>query len=315
MTPRFCGSFKIGGTRSFRLASSKFFDYGNNCQNLHEAVADCLIARDGMLLMQCDQKAAESVVVANLAAPGNYLYMIEHGVKPHCVMALKIFGKFRRDWFLGLDEAFFLSDWSIPDLVNHPDWPVLDERIKKSKMEYTTGKRVIHASSYRMGPRTFQLSTIKDTAGKLFLTYKQCVDYLAVFNELLVEIPVWQTQVVNEAKTTGYLQNCMGYPRHFNQNWTHGYENEAISWIPQSTVGCLTHSAILNWLIYADTNNKKTWKLLSNIHDSYLVEIPLEDRDECTKAMVESYDIPLYGRTEFRIMGEVKSGTVYSQQK
>lgn len=132
---------KLAGTGSFRLASSKLFDFGVNAQNCDKSVLDIVCAPPGRSIVQGDQAGAEALVVAYLARPGRYRNLFLNGVKAHTYVALQLFlDKFRGEH---PRERYWLVDPAV--LKQYPEFKKLSDIIKFSKFEYDIGKRTGHA--------------------------------------------------------------------------------------------------------------------------------------------------------------------------
>lgn len=301
----FVTQFKPAGTRSFRLASSKLFgEFGGNAQNWKKDSLRFLEARRGCSFVQADQAGAEALVVAYDAPPGRFRRLFENSIKPHTYMAMHLFA----DRFLADHDRndYWLAEPS--DIKKLPDWPALKEVINNSGVPYDLGKRIIHASNYRMGPRTFAFNTLKQTEGKLVLTIKQCEEYLAMFRIIFPEIVEWQNEIEQRVMRDRKLVNLFGYPRAFERNITDEYIREAISWIPQSTVGTITNIACSRFQ-YKYGEKRKQWRLLNNKHDSFMVECPDADIADVSSIMVDLLAVRLKGRdTEYTMRSEVQVG-------
>lgn len=90
---------------------------------------------------------------------------------------------------------------------------------------------------------------------------------------------------------------------------THGYIREAISWIPQSTIGCITHEAIITTQNHIEAN-RLDWHIISNKHDSLAVECPVDERDAAGRFLRASLAQTFVGRdaVEFTMGSEVQWG-------
>lgn len=319
-TPRFVTSFRVAGTKSFRLAAGKLFgEFGGNGQNLPKPLAYCLAARPGYSFINTDQTSAEALVVGYLAAPGNYRELFIHGVKPHSLLALHIFGRTKPHWFHGLTTPMetFLATTKPSELVKLPGWDVLAERIALSDVNevdrpYMCGKRTAHARSYKMGARTFQEAMLKDTQGTMVLSYKQAQNFLATFDALFPEVINWQQEVTMEARAAKKLTNLFGFPRECHQIFTDGYERELISWMPQSTVGCITHEGVLRFRKMKNAEPKKynQWHLVSNKHDAILLEVPDCDLPDAAHVCKQLMVVDLIGRAgvAFQMRADLQHG-------
>lgn len=277
-SPRAVTTFKPAGTKSYRLAAAKFMgDFGMNLQNPAECVLRLLRARPGHKLVQPDQSGAEALIVASLAPPGRYRQLFACKVKPHTFLALHLFADQNPQWFANCAPAAdFLAAREPADLVKLAGWSDVNKRVQNTYIPYYIGKRTAHARSYKMGWKTFQDSVLKDSEGKLVLTPAECKRFLSMFDELFPEIGQWQNEVIFMARRDRQLANLFGYPRRFERIFTASYEREIISWIPQSTVGCLTTNAILDLDAMIKREGLR-WNILNNKHDSLLLEVPDAD--------------------------------------
>lgn len=265
---------KISGTESERLAASKLLGfYGTNLQNPTQALMSCVIPRDGNRFIQPDQGGAEALVVAYECRRGKYRRLFELGVKVHSYMALQIFTeKFRNGHpatrYKQVDPDVF---------VTYPECRELLKRIKNSEREYHLGKITIHAKSYDMKFRTFQINALEKSEGSIVLSAKEAKDFLAIHEITFPEIVEQQQETINRAKRDGMLRNLFGHPRRFERLWTSETDRQVLSFIPQSTVAVITHLAITE-LFYRIKKEKLPWLIVNNKHDSFLLEVP--DNDE-----------------------------------
>lgn len=141
-----------------------------------------------------------------------------------------------------------------------------------------------HARSYRMKWPTFQTKVLADTEGRIVLTNADAKDLLNTWDELFPEVVEWQAQIEHTVRTTRQLRNLFGFPRTFYGRLNDELIRDAISWIPQSTVGCLTHYAVIECQLWIEEHNKDWW-ILNNKHDSYLADCPDEEVEECCAVM------------------------------
>lgn len=305
--------YKITGTRSFRLGASMWFDeFGVQLQNPGRSIIEIYAAPPGRVIVQADQAGAEALIVAYESKPGNYRDLFINGIKPHTFLALHIFWASRPDWFEGLKtscaQILSLSPAGLKALGD--DWKTLDSRIKSSDMEYSVGKRTAHARSYRMGGKTFRLANLKQSHGTLVLSYTECVKFLEQFDKLFPEVIEWQSEIEYLVKSRRILFNKFGYPREFNRIITDSYIREAISWVPQSTVGVLTHKAYINVQSLIERDCRTQWDLVSNKHDSLAVECPQTDATDVARLLLSELQHKFVGRdgVEYRMGAEIQVG-------
>lgn len=267
LKPSIVTSYRLAGTRSYRLASAQLFSYGINGQNFDKQLGSCLRAPEGYSIVQSDQAGAEALIVAYLARPGRYRALFENGIKPHTYLAMHLFPE---KWDFAGDKDFFLSAHP-SELKAHPHWKALNNQIKNSGFPYDIGKRTAHGKSYRMGPRTFQMANLKQSGGTLVLSIPECIRFLTMFETLFPEVIEWQTEIELIVRSTRLLHNLFNFPGTFERAFTDSYIREAISWIPQSTVGCLTHIAAIET---AQPIAELGGYIANNKHDSFAAIVP-----------------------------------------
>lgn len=272
MSMRFLTQYKPAGTISFRQAASKRFKFGNNAQNVAKPVLQMFIPDEGMELFQADQAGAEAKIVAYEAEAGNLRALFEEGIKPHVFVALHLFiEKFR-----GKKPATYYTKCPVRELKKLPEWKELYALIKNSGIEYDLGKRTCHASNYCQGPNTFRMKVLEETDGQLLLSLEEATLFLSMYKVLFPEVVAWQERTARRIQDTKLLRNLFGFPRFFARQMTDSYIRDAISWVPQSTVGTLTNIAMTELQDFIDTN-KRNWIILNNKHDSLLVEGPSDE--------------------------------------
>lgn len=304
MTHRYLTNFKGGGTRSFRLAAAKLFDFGGNAQNPPKAFLRCWTADQGKLLVQVDQAGAEALIVAYMASRGRFRDLFLNKVKPHTYVAGHVFSskftQFKDKWYI------------IPaaELVADPEWPAVRTFIQEeSKYEYDLGKKICHAANYKMGPVTMRDNIIKETDGQVVLTIKDTKGFLAIYATLFPEVIAWQAEVIARARRDRVLYNLQGFPLRLERNWNDGYEREAVSKIPQSTVACITHNAAIE-VQQRIIRERLAWDLLNNKHDSVMVQAPEAEAMEAAKYLYDLMRPRLIGwdGTEFQMGAEASIG-------
>ncbi len=242
----------------------------------------------GRVIVQADQAGADAVVVAYSAKPGNYRALFQNKIKPHTFLALHIFADSRPDWFDGLEtskETFLAA--SPAGLSKLPGWTELNERITNSDDEYFAGKGVAHGKSYRMGKFTFVESLLVKSGGALVIPPAEGEKFLLTYDAIFPEVIEWQFEVEHAIRTHRVLRNHFGYPREFNEILTDSYIRDGLSWIPASTVACITHTAFVCVQRHID-KYKLDWDLISNKHDSLACEVPETQALDCAALLKSS---------------------------
>lgn len=171
-------------------------------------------------------------------------------------------------------------------------------------------------SNYRMGPGTFQLNCLKQSAGLLNLSYGECKLYLGAYKRLFPEIVSWQAEIEHRINTTRELTNPLELHRHFYKKITDAYIRDAISWIPQSTVGCITNDACIAVQDFIERENL-AWDLLSQKHDSYMIQCPDDVVEKAIGIMRKFMEVPLKGRggIEYKMKTGVSIGKNWGKFK
>lgn len=302
-------ALKPSGTNSFRYASAQLLgEFGANLQNSDKESLSGFEAWEGHSFVQCDQAGAEALVVAHLARPGNYRTLFNVGIKPHTFVAMHIFIEaHKHDWPLAGKTPEHWKSLPPEALAKEPGWKALDKAIKNSGKPYKIGKMICHASSYRMRERTFQLQTLKQSQGTLVLSFDECKHFLSFFALLFPEIIDWQNEIELTVIRNRTLRNLFGYPRRFERPITDSYIRECISWIPQSTVGCITHLAANR---FNRLRNPAVRPAINNKHDSFLTMPPDQYIAETGKLMQECLAARLVGRdgVEFVMKSDFQVG-------
>lgn len=137
--------------------------------------------------------------------------------------------------------------------------------------------------------------------------------FLGMYFEIFPEIRQWHFRIKDKLRSDRTLRNLFGYPRYFEGPLSDELFRDAFSWIPQSTIGCITNDAIVEMQYYIESERLRDWDILNNKHDSMLMQIPesKDDVEHCSKKMGEflgpTLKSPLDG-WEFTMGVEVSTG-------
>ena len=85
---------------------------------------------------------------------------------------------------------------------------------------------------------------------------------------------------------------------------------ELFAWSPQSTVGMITNIAYTKMQSFIEAN-KLDWDLLTNCHDSYLLQCPIAEVNDCAKKAKEFMEIPFESPVDgvkFNMRSETQAG-------
>lgn len=316
--------WKLSGTNTLRKSSAKLLGrppdkesgWGGNEQNISDRLRRVYRpSRPGYKLVQCDQAGAEALLVAYLCTAGNFRALFDVGIKPHVYVALHVFAS---HWAKLLPKGERIEDYTLAPirlLPNLPSWRVLGKAIKEHHRYYAIGKMICHASNYGMRPPTFQLNVLQRSEGKIVLTLAEAAEYLRIYHQLFPEITLWHVDVEQQLRATRTLANLFGFPRYFGGPFGDKLWKEAYAFVPQSTVGCITSIAYVNMQTWIEENPEAGWNLLTDTHDSILLECPEEDvpiASRLAKLCIEQELVSPRGEV-FNMRSEVGVGTNWSK--
>jgi hypothetical protein len=329
--PRDTTKYNVANTLSFRLASKMMLsskqdrvntNYGGNRQNIEKMMRELWLADLGYLLCQVDQAGAEALIVAYLCRNAKYRMLFNCGIKPHTYLALKLF---KEIWYKHFDQSkvVMACELPIPLLSKQEWWPALEKIIKGSdnwpdnERYYHFAKKTIHASSYGMFPPTFRLQMLKESGGIINLSLEDATKYITGFHLEFPEIKEWHYRVLRQVEETGQLRNLFDFPYNVTYKVNNNDFKDLISWIPQSTVACITRQAFVKLQQYIELNNRD-WHLLHDTHDSYLAQAPEKEIGELKQKMLELIQIELtspFDNSKFRMKAEAAVGKRWAPYK
>ena len=235
------------GTRYGRLSSSKtIFGTGANMQNQPPMMKKFMLADENMVAYEIDLSQAENRVVAYLGPDPTMINAFEKGIDIHSQTAALIFGK--------PIEEISAEDGS--------------SRIGSGKhSERFWGKKANHAFNYGQGYRAFSFQVeIMENEGKFIWSR---------YHEAYPGVRRYWERVKEQLKSTKTLTNVFGRKYFFMDRWGDEMFEKAYAFNPQSTVADkINRHGVLE--IYNNQDKYEHVYLLNQIHDSVLIEIPVE---------------------------------------
>lgn len=325
--------YKITGTKTFRLSSSKILGrWGSNLQNVEKEMRRLYVPDDGKIFVQVDQSGAEALIVAYLSRAGDYRKLFTNGIKPHVYVGMNLFKgvwqkKMIQHNLLSTGETFDINEicgTEIALLKQHRHWKNLDALIKDSdnwsisERYYYLAKQTEHSSNYDIQAPTFQMNILEKSGGKIVINKEQAQFFLDTKHGLFPEIKEWHAEVRRTAEKSRRLYNLHGHPYEIirgelrESDW-----KELYAWIPQSTVGEITNIAYVAMQNFIEEQNLD-WSLLANTHDSYLLQCPIVEVADCARQgkifMEQSFVSPVDG-TPFSMRSEAAVGFNWSPYK
>ena len=313
---RLRGSYNPRGTKFGRLSSSKTIrDTGLNYQNIPQEFKKFLVADDNYVLLEADKRQAEWVVVAYAASDANMISAIEKGLDVHSHTASLMFNlpieviKYEQG-IIGhssnAEEIYHLrqKDQFLSKIYTS-QWP-------RTMSLRQCGKKSNHGLNYDEGPNNFALINEMEISEA-----KRIVE---MYHTIYPGIRKFYEEVKTQIKRNRTLTNCFGRKVVFLGEFCRDTWKAAYSMLPQSTVVDCVNNAMV--AIYNDTFLSRTLNLdmLAQIHDSILIQIPVEslqDETSC-KALIEkidSYMTPTltYHGTSFKIATDFKIGSNWGE--
>lgn len=263
-------SYNITGTETGRLSSSQTLrGTGANLQNIPNGIIKQLfLSDDNKVLIDADLSQAEARVVAYLACDKRFIQVFEAGGDIHRKNASNIFGK---------------------------------KECEISHGERELAKRVVHASNYGMGPRTFA-----NTAG---IPEEQAKRLLNQYFAGYPRIKSWHMQIRDTLNKSRILTTPLGRRRIFYSRFSDSLVKEGLAFIPQSTVADIVNRALI--ALY-----NRGVDVLLQVHDSIVVQCDANCVEETIRIMREELERPvLVNGNSLSIPSGFKVGTSWGKME
>lgn len=296
--PRNSTQWKLAGTETFRLASTKIFNtYGTNLQNPDKTICGIYKSDKGYSLIQTDQAGAEALIVAYLCRQGNFRNLFLNKIKSHVFVALHAF-KWKWQELLPNISVNNLTSTPIENLKTTTGFKEVESLIKESdtwpasRRYYFIAKQICHSSNYDIKANALKMNVLKKSEGKIALSTKEAQDFLDLYHGLFPELREWHTSTLDALRDSRILRNLFGYPRQFDGVWNDELFKLAYAFVPQSTVGTITNIAFAKMQDHIEAN-KLEWDLLNNKHDSILLQAPDEEALLAAKTLKDFMEMEL----------------------
>lgn len=326
-------TYKIAGTKTFRLSSSKILGtWGGNLQNIEKSMREIYIPDEGKIFVQVDQSGAEALIVAYLSKAGRFRELFQNGIKPHVYVALRLFHdvwpkKMMEQRLISSLDSFDINEvieTPIPELKKHPMWRSLDTIIKDSdnwslqERYYYLAKQTCHSGNYGITPPVFRMNVLEKSGGKIVIDKDEAERFILTYQSLFPEIFEWHDDVRRQVERTFMLYNLHGHPFTITQPFIlESQWKELYAWVPQSTVGEITNIAVTKTQQFIEESGLN-WDILANTHDSYLIQCPIPEAAVCAAKMTEyiqqTFTSPVDGAS-FTMGSEAQAGFNWSPAK
>lgn len=251
-------SFNIGGTETYRFASSKdAFGSGLNLQNIPKGGKDAelelpnirslFIPDPGMTFFDIDLASADLRIVVWESDEPDMKALLKAGLDPYTEIAKEFYH---------------------------------DPTISKKDPRRQTFKSFAHGTNY--------MGTAKGLAERLGLSVHEAEKTQKWYFGRFPKIKKWQDDIKDQVYKRRMVQNVFGYRCYFFDRIEGTIFNQAAAWIPQSTVACLINRAYL--AIYEQLPEVQ---VLLQVHDSLAGQFPTHLGDWMTQQIVSKAEIPL----------------------
>ena len=173
-----------------------------------------------------------------------------------------------------------------------------DPSIDKHHKSYKLFKALCHGTNY--------LGTASGLSGRIGLVTAEVERIQKWYYSKFPEILDWQESVKRSVTTRGYIENVFGYREYIFDRIEGTIFNQAVAWVPQSTVGCLINRGYRN--IYQHEPNVQ---VLLQVHDSLAGQYPTRLRDDYIRAIIDHCSVPLpYASGDLTIPVGIKTSQV-----
>jgi DNA polymerase I-like protein with 3'-5' exonuclease and polymerase domains/uracil-DNA glycosylase len=234
-------NFKIAGTKTYRFASTKdAYDNGCNFQN---------VPNGG----ETEDEGLELPNVRRIFIPdeGNTFWDIDLDSADLRIVAAESDCKWLKAQLAAGKKPY----------VEVAKEYYNDQSITKSHKSYPVFKALCHGTHY--------LGTPQGMAGKIGLLVHEVERIQKWYFGLCPEIREWHEEIKKQVSGRRYITNIFGYRYNFFDKIEGNIFNEAVAWIPQSTVGQIINRAYVN--IH---NNLPEAEVLLQVHDSLAGQYP-----------------------------------------
>ena len=153
-----------------------------------------------------------------------------------------------------------------------------DQTITKHHKSYSMFKALCHGTNY--------LGTAAGIAPRIGLNVAETERIQKWYYGLCPEIKAWQDRIKHQVSSRRYVENAFGYRMYFFDRIEGTIFNQAVAWIPQSTVACLINRAYAN----IDDNLPEV-EILLQVHDSLAGQFPSHLGDWALRRIVEESQI------------------------
>lgn len=256
-------TFNVCGTETYRFASSKnAFGTGLNFQN---------IPKGGEL----EEDGLELPNIRNLFIPdqGKTIWDIDLDSADLRIVTWESDCKWMKDHFKNGRKPYVevMREYFRDNTMTKNSHP----------REYAQFKSLCHGTNY--------LGTADGIAPRIGLLVHETERIQKWYLEgMCPEIAKWQNEIKKQVSGRRYVENAFGYRNYFFDRIEGTIFNQAVAWIPQSSVACLINRA---WSSIED--NMPEAEILIQVHDSLVGQIPTHMKNELLPRIAELATVPI----------------------
>lgn len=259
-------TISVGGTRTFRFSHSKtLWDTGLNLATVPRSLRTMFIADEGCELAEFDLNRGESWVYAHLSDDEELIRIHREGLDFHSITAATV------------ASAFGESPPSI-------EWIVENREGDSYKLRYL-GKKINHASAYRMGYyRAAEIINSEADDTGITVVTSQTKNAQTLWKWKYPGIPAWWREIEHQLATNRTMVTPYGRVCQFPFPFGDKLYKEATAYVPQSTSVDYLNRGMLR--VFNTLCKNGPVDLLHQNHDSILVQYPIEIRDEVVPQII-----------------------------
>jgi len=146
--------------------------------------------------------------------------------------------------------------------------------------EYAMFKSLCHGTNY--------LGTAEGIAPRIGLNVHETQRIQKWYFDLCPEIRKWQDDIKSQVSSNRCVKNVFGYKTYFFDRIEGTIFNQAVAWIPQSTVACLINRAYVNIM-----ETLPDVEVLLQVHDSLVGQFDTFRKEKAIADIVKCSEIPL----------------------
>lgn len=269
-------SFNIAGTETYRFSSSQnAFGSGLNLQNIPVGGED----GDGLEL--------PNVRTLFIPDPGHTFFDIDLSSADLRIVT----------WESDCGEMKAMLREGKNPYVEIAKEYYRDPTITKKHPRYRDFKSLAHGTHY--------LGTPQGLADRIGLSVHDCDVVQKWYFGKFPEIKRWQDDFKDQVAKRRYIENVFGYRCYILDRIEGTVYNQAIAWLPQSTVACLINRGYMK--IY---EQHPDIQVLLQVHDSLAGQFPTHMKEVCLRQIVAAAEIPLPYDDPLKIPVGVKTSAI-----